>query len=326
MSSLCRSKSLRLVASILAVAVLGVTWGEAARADFAPTLHKQLQAVNPAGAGTFQGDDISVVGVVINNPWDMLNASTSATRPQWQVFIQSISPLDFGGTALYMGKVHPNGTPIYDTLGWYQEMDRVNHPNGTPAPLQRGDVIRVNAGAPGLFYNGKFNVNEKHSNLVGNDFTIEILERGVALTAASISLADVKDASNNFIFDQTRLTGAEHYQGSLVHLDNLMLDDDPSKWILDGTVKVRQGELTMDLKLGLHPELLTLAPTADTKFSVTAIFDQESADYTSGYRLWLTNASDFSVVPEPSTVVLMLLGGALMYPVARQRARRAAQK
>jgi hypothetical protein len=341
MSSPRVSLPLRVVSAILAVVVILLAWGETVRADFTPTLHKTLQAVNATGASLNPPNTpISLTGVVSNNPWDMLDYTDSALRPQWQVFIQATEEAkngsfgDFGGTALYMGRFGPpfnNPTEIYSASDWKKEMDRLNYPNDANQvlpSLRRGDVIRVDAKAPGAFYNGKFNINEKHSNNLANDFNITILERGAALTAASISLADVKDASNNFIFDQTRLIGAEHYQGSLVHLDNLMLVDTQANlanWTLNGTVQVKQDNLTMDLKLGLDPNLVSFRPTAETKFSITAIFDQESADWKSGYRLWLTNAGDFSVVPEPSTVVLVLLGGALMVPVVRKRGQRIVQ-
>jgi hypothetical protein len=302
-----------------------------ANAGFTPTLHSSLQAVTANGSSAWpgpQGADISLIGVVINNPWDMLNYSDSASSPQWQVYIQAIDGSDFGGTALYMRKYSYMGPSYnYDSLGWYQEMDRLNHPNGVGAPLQRGDVIRVDARAPGQFYGGKYNINEMHSNDPNNNFDITVLQRGVTPVATAITLSYLKDASNSFIFDSTRATGCEHYQGSLVHLDNLSLVDDPSKWVLDGTVTVRQGNLTMPLKLGLHPELLSIAPTQDTRFSLTAILDQEDSGspYIDNYRLWLTNASDLTVVPEPGTLALVLCGGMLMYPVVRRRMKHATE-
>ena len=67
----------------------------------------------------------------------------------------------------------------------------------------------------------------------------------------------------------------------------------------------------MPLKLGLDPELLSIAPSAETQFSLTAILDQETpggGPFTGSYRLWLTNANDFSAVPEPGTIVLAVTG------------------
>jgi hypothetical protein len=170
-----------------------------------------------------------------------------------------------------------------------------------------------------LFYGGKFNVNETHSKDALFDFDIAILERGLTPPAALIDLSYLKDSSNHFIFDQTRATGGERYQGSLVHLDNLVLVD-PLNWKLNGKVEVRQDSRTFDMQLGLDPGLALIDPYSLGSFSVTAILDQEGGNNPkSGYRLWLTNASDFSAVPEPGTIVLALIGGLLMYPVVRKK-------
>jgi len=322
------SNARRWVAASLAGLLLVCAWGVPASADvFTPMLHAELQAVNSLGSsanGIVPGKDfISLIGVVINNPWDMLNSSWSSGDPQWQVYFQAVEPGDYGGTAMYMrsnNPWNPAATP-YTELGWYQEMERLNYPNQANAPLQRGDLIRVDARAPGMFYGGKYNINEQHSVDPTKNFDITILDRGLTPQASLIDLADLKDESNAFIFDQTRATGGEHFQGSLVRLDNLTLLSDPSEWVLDGTVEVGQGSLTMDLKLGLDPALLALTPQAGSRFSVTAILDQEmkqGGSLKGDYRLWLTNAGDFSAVPEPGTFVLALLGGLFLYPVVRK--------
>jgi hypothetical protein len=318
----------------LAVSLLAMlAWGRLACADvFTPALHSDLQAVYDDGTSAWSslpGACISLTGVVLNNPWDMLSSSASASQPAWQVYIQAVAPGDYGGTAVYMRKNIPwNSSQNYSALEWYQEMERVNYPNQTNSPLQRGDLIRVDARAPGLFYGGKYNINEQHMKDAAYNFDVTILDRGLTPQATLIDLSSLKDAADNFIFDETRATGGEHYQGSLVHLDNVTLVDAPSKWLLDGTVTVRQGDLTMPLKLGLDPHLLSMAPTTGSQFSLTAILDQEDQDtaespgYMRGYRLWLTNASDFSAVPEPSTIVLAVLGGLFMYPAVRTSVRR----
>jgi hypothetical protein len=60
-------------------------------------------------------------------------------------------------------------------------------------------------------------------------------------------------------------------------------------------------------------------------FSLTAIMDQEDSNgndgYLHGYRLWLTNAGDVNVVPEPGALWLALLGAACAVPVARRYSR-----
>ena len=151
--------------------------------------------------------------------------------------------------------------------------------------------------SPGLFYNGKFNINPQHVNTIENpayDFSITVLGQ-TAPAAASISLSALKDSSDNFIFDPTSATGCEHYQGSLVHLDNLLLAD-PGDWGLGNTVTIQQGNLTFPMQVGLDSGLASLNPnTLSTHpFSITAIVDQEGGDYQAGYSVWLTNASNLT--------------------------------
>jgi len=308
-----------------------------AQADisYTPVTHSELQAVYEDGTSywtflhpTTTRYPVSVVGIVINNPWDMLDYGSSASSPAWQTFIQAINPndygisypnwSDFGGTALYMRRYSPRGPANHYTAEeWQSEMERVNRPLGLSEPsLRYGDVVLVQAKAPGMFFRGKYNINEQHYKSPDYDFSITILARGVTPSVATITLADLKDASNDFIFDATRQTGCEHYQASLVHLDNLLLLD-PENWALDGTVHVTQVGFegrTFDLKLGIDPALATInaAMLTTTPFSITAILDQEaySGDNTEGYRFWLTNAQGLMAIPEPSGVLLLLMAGA----------------
>jgi len=311
----------------------------AGQITYTPTKHSVYQAVNSDGTAAWpsggQPYPIQMIGVVINNPWDMLDYSLSASGvPQWQVFFQAVDPYqfpdlisdpelyanDFGGTAMYMRKVHPRDPNIYYTDDqWLAEMQRLNYPNyqGSPVtePLRRGDLVLVQANAPGLFFRGKYNINEQHSTDPAKDFYITILQRNVPLSAAQITLADLKNPDDSFKFDQTRQTGCERYQGSLVHLDGLLLVN-PQNWALDGTVTVKQGNLTFPLKLGIDPALAAInaALLATTPFSLTAILDQEDSGspYTDNYRLWLTSASDlgaaFAMVPEPASLALLAVG------------------
>lgn len=318
---------------------------------YTPTKHSEYQRVNSDGTSAWPSGGspypVQMVGLVINNPWDMLDYSLSASQPQWQVFFQAVDPSqfpglipnpsayanDFGGTAMYMRKNNPMNPNIYYTdVQWLSEMQRLNYPNyqGSPVtqPLRRGDLVLVEAKAPGMFFRGKRNINEMHQVDPAYDFYITILARDVPLTAANITLADLKNPDDTFKFDQTRQTGCERYQGSLVHLDGLLLVD-PQNWALDGTVIVKQtiggNELTFPLKLGIDPALqaINAALLASTPFSLTAILDQEDPDYTytDNYRLWLTNASDlgapFALVPEPASLGLLTIGLAFLWMFSR---------
>jgi hypothetical protein len=310
--------------------------------SYTPVTNAQLQAVNSDGSNAWpvgvQPYPVSLIGVVINNPADMLDYSNTAAAPQWQVFMealpggtyggQTVAAGDFGGTALYMMKTVPwDPTQAYTDAAWTSEMTRLNYPlyNGTVAttPLQYGDVIMVQANAPGLFYDGKFNINTQHTVDPANDFNITILQRGTTPAVASITLSNLETAGNNSIFDQSRATGCEHYQGSLVHLNNLTLVD-PADWVVGGTVTVKQGSLTFPMQLGLDSALSSINPYAlqSTPFGVTALVDQECANspYTSGYSLWLTNASGLTTVPEPGSLALLIWAAAgITFLIHRRR-------
>lgn len=351
-----RKKKVWLVGwAVLAAGAVGFSVAvpqAAGQITYTPTKHSEYQIVHSDGTsawppGGLQPYPVQMIGLVINNPWDMLDYSLSATQPQWQVFFQSVNPYDFpglisnpdeyaedfGGTAMYMRKNHPWDPNIFYTDDqWLAEMQRLNYPEyqGNPVtePLRRGDLILVQAKAPGLFFRGKRNINEQHQVDPAYDFYITILARDVPLSAANITLADLKNPDDTFIFDQTRQTGCEHYQGSLVHLEDLLLVD-PENWALDGTVTVKQtvggNELTFPLKLGIDPalEAINASLLATTPFSLTAILDQEdpSSPYTDNYRLWLTSISDleapFAVVPEPASVALLSVGIALLWILRR---------
>ncbi len=298
---------------------------------FSPTKHSEYEAVYDDGTGAWPSSrsagPIEMTGVVINNPWDMLDYSNSAADPQWQVVIQAVAPDDFGGTTLYMRKYIPwDSSQDYSDSEWTDEMIRVNHPGDTlqtQPSLRYGDVVDVHAQAPGLFYEGKYNINEKHLNSSDYDFDITILSRGMTPAAADITLSSLKDTGDNFLFDATRQTGDEYYQGSLVHLDNLTLAD-PADWTLGGTVTVEQGGLTFPMILGLDPAPTSIDPLGlhASPFSVTAILDQEddSAPYTGGYRLWLTSASNLTV-PEPGTLMLLAIAACAGLLLWRRKAR-----
>jgi hypothetical protein len=350
--SLCKTRLTRRVALLLPLSVLllGLVPASGQAQSFTPTLHSEYQAVIgtgevPGASAWWLGKEpgqhpISMTGVVIHNPWDMLdwqmgNWSGSAT-PQWQVFFQAETqdPVlgDWGGTAMYMRRFRPFGdlANLYPGTAWNEEMDRLNYPIFEPTgervtePLRYGDRILVEAKAPGVFYNGKNNVNTRHTNNPDFSFSIAILERDIDLTPhiPTITLADLKHPDGSFIFDADRLSGCERYQGSLVHLDNLLLDDNPSNWYLNNTVTVKQGDLTFAMQLGIDPGLGWIDPFAlvEKPFSVTAILNQEAASpFNGGYSLWLTNASNLSMVPEPSALVLALLGGLASLLVPRRR-------
>lgn len=279
-----------------------------------------------------------LLGIVLNNPGDMLD-STSNYIPsaegtqwkmggQWQVFVQTTDPAnDFGGAALYIGQNYGNGPhhPFngsgltyaqataysYDKDAWEAEVARLSL-DGT---LKAGDIIEVRVRA-GLFYKGKFNVNEQHFNDSYYDFDIVKIGEGDLPDPQGIAISDVRyeGANGAYKFDVDRLAGAEHYQAALVRFSDVQLADDASAWVSNATVTITDGNgYYFPLKLGLDGFDPSNAPTGT--FDITGIFDQEprswnpnNGDPQTGYRLWTTDR-DWVVVPEPGTIALLLAGG-----------------
>jgi hypothetical protein len=314
--------------------------------------HSELQSVTAYGKSQWAADHpstvngvsmlypVRLIGLVVNDPADMLNSSGTASSPQWQVYVQAISsggtyscgsttyPVasgDFGGTALWLAKTYYTGQSYGD--GWTSLLSNYD--------VHYGDVVLIQAQSPGLFYNGKFNVNTQHTTLSERSFSITVIGHSTP-TYATITLADLttESSTNGCIFDSTKATGCEHYQGSLIHLDHLQLVD-AAKWVAGGTATVMQTVTTadgaaktlyFDLKLGLDEDLFTTAvKTAISNgamFNMTAILDQESGDYMNGYRLWLTNADDLTIVPEPGTFALLAVAAGCGLAIRRGRRRR----
>ena len=258
---------------------------------------------------------LSLKGVVLNNPQDMLDSTpnyipcAAGTQwqlgGQWQVFVQTVDASDFGGAALWMAQNYgnvtwhwPDSTYSYTNSEWEAETARVSLNN----TLQAGDVVEINARG-GLFHNGKFNVNEQHDNDPVFDFDISLISHGTLPAPTTITIEDVKNPDGSFKFVQDRLSGAEHYQSTLVCLNDVSLVD-PINWKANSTVTITDGTLTLPMLLGMNGFDTLSAPTG--KFDVVGIFDQESSDYQSGYRLWVTDAGQFAAVPEPSSIVMLI--------------------
>jgi hypothetical protein len=303
------------------------------------TLFRDMQAVNASGGTTWavpapgptyeQGYKLR--GVVLNNPGDMLDSTANYSEGptmymggQWQVYIQwidnpdiSYDDNDFGGAALWMGQNYGNHywhlgnyTYNYSNAAWNAEVARVGL-NGT---LQAGDLIEVHARG-GLFYNGKFNVNEQHDNDPLFDFDVVLLGHAGLPEATPITLDLIKNQDDTFKFDTNRtlLTNPEHYQATLVEILDVSLVD-AAGWGNNASLTVTDGGgLTMTLKLGLNGFDSVAAP--EGLFDVVGIFDQEGV-----YRLWVMDASQFAV-PEPAGAALAGLGAAALLALGGWRRR-----
>jgi len=150
--------------------------------------------------------------------------------------------------------------------------------------FRRGDVVDVTA-RMSLFYGGKWNINENHSTNSANDFDIVLVKENAGLPQAeAITLADLKNADDSAIFDATRATGGEHWQGMRVRLDGIRLADTngwgQSAWndrlctAVDGTGRT--------LPLRMPRTDLGDPPLTSRWFSAVGILNQESGSSTSG--------------------------------------------
>ena len=286
----------------------------------------QFEAVDSTGLGTYSADGfpIRVIGVLLNNPADMLDSTPDFnTIPfnlggQWQVFVQTTEANDFGGVALYMGQNYgnippaltfdPNPTPdptqSFTNAQWQAEVQRLDVDQATGHVFQAGDLVEIDAQG-GLFYGGKTNVNDEHSTSPTLDFQMRLVQANYGLPAPiPLTLASIWDNStNSVIFDPTRQTGGEHYQGNLVTLDNVHLaPNQTANWTANGFVTVQDASgRQLVLELGTSSRFTPAnAPTG--WFNATGIFDQESpasGPYTGNYELFMTNPNNISTLPLP---------------------------
>jgi len=266
----------------------------AADATIAEVTHRQLQAVNANGVGIYSATDKVVFeGIVLNSPEEMLNPAPGAgfMGGQWQVYIQGEGD-DHAGTAVWLGQYYSKVTSSddYTDTELLDELFRINTDPNTGYVFTPGDRVRVTGWYK--FYKGKINCNEQHDKNPFKDFTIELVKPAVGLPVAeAVTLDQLKDPGNQFMFDANRLTGPEYYQGCLVRLDNVTIVD-PENWGLNKTITVTDGQgRTFPVLLGIGDGFSRYAcPTG--LIDVIGIMDQESTSYNvckDGYRVWVTN-------------------------------------
>ncbi len=264
----------------------------------APTVasvtHSEFQAVNAAGEQTYNATEkVILEGILLHNPADMLDPTPDDTvtelfnlSGQWQIFFLGEGD-DHAGTSVWMGQLY-NNLPWVALNGGYTneefvaELSRLNAAQFSP-----GDRIRVTGYY--LSYNGKLNVNEQHNKNPDHDFTIELLERGVGLPRPElVTLDDLKDNNDNFIFDPTRQTGGEHYQARLIKIEGVYFAD-AKDWRPYGEVVITDDIKTLPVKLGRGNGIYAGSNNLTEPFDIIGILDQESANLTGGYRLYVMN-------------------------------------
>ena len=263
--------------------------------------HRQVQSVDTDGYGNHPDlltfNKVTVEGIILNRPDFMLDATPNENAPygpgaSWQIYIQGEGD-DHAGTAVWMGQCYdniPGGDGTYTDQEWLDEIYRLNHDPSTGYEFAPGDRVRVT----GLlkFYKGKTNINERHSTDTNNDLTLELVEPAVGLPQPEVlTLDDVKDGDDNFIFDPNRLVGCEYYQGRLVKINNVRFVD-ANSWGPDAEMQVTDGQKTFPVKLGIGWGIRQGSNNLTKPFDVIGIFDQESSAYmvcNDGYRVWVMN-------------------------------------
>jgi hypothetical protein len=276
---------------LIGVAFAGLSWGDP---SVATITHRQFQAVGNSGEQTYAATQkVTLEGIVLHNPADMLDptANDSITEMynlggQWQLFIQG-QGADHAGTAVWMGQLYnnlpwisPNGG--YSNAEFVGELARINAAQFCP-----GDLIRVTGYF--LSYAGKNNINEQHNKNPDHNFTIELVKRGVGLPLPDpITLDDLKDAQDRFIFDPLRLRGGEYYQGCLIKIKDVNVVD-ASAWGPNGQLTITNGHKTLPVQLGRGNGIYAGSFNLTQPFDVIGILDQESSDLKSGYSLYVVN-------------------------------------
>jgi len=308
------------------------------------TPHSTFQAVQASGLNAYPlpgGLPLRMRGVVLANTEDWLDPTPAYTSTfqlwnlggQAELIVQSVDVGDFGGTFCWIGQNYGNVPWHGDTdwnytnAQWTAELGRLKlmGGDGVTQPIRAGDLVEVRA-RMGLFYGGKTNVNEAHDNSLANDFEVVLIQSGHGMpTRVSLSLSDLKDASNQFPFDPTRATGAEHYQTTLIERNDVRLTADSiAGWGINSDLTLEdQTGRTLGIHLGLNPSFGS-SPAPAGFFDVVGILDQAdgSSPYDSGYRLLAMNSADFTGVPEPSSLFPLSLGAISL--IRRRRPRNVA--
>lgn len=274
-----------------------------------------LEAVDANGVSTWNGGfPIVLTGALLTDPSEMLDstpnyldwnngANAFNLGGQWQVFVQVVTNNDRGGVECWMAQDYGNlpwephdGSDSYSNEAWSNEVYRVSHDPATGYAFHKGDLVTITANGS-LFYGGMQNINEEHSTDPAYDFTISLVATNVGLpTPEVISLSSVigtnLSATGHYdIFDQTRATGGEHWQGMRVRINGLTLvttngwstnSDWGSRYCTVTDGEGRQFPL-------IHP-LYDIGPAPANRFDATGVFLQESGsgtDGTFGYELFV---------------------------------------
>jgi len=300
---------------------------------------QNLEAVDTNGFSTWAGSyPLTVIGVLLNNPGEMLDAtpnfipwnggaSAFQLGGQWQVFVQAVLPGDRGGAECWMGQNYGNlpwephdGSASYTDSAWMAETNRVNHDPAIGYAFRKGDLVAVTANGS-LFYGGMQNINEEHSTGTNLDFTLSLvcsnygLPAPEAISLSSVISTNLSPTGHYEIFDPTRTTGGEHWQGMRVRINGLTLVSTEgwntnSDWSTRSCMATDGEERQFPL---VHP-LYDLGPAPTNRFDATGIFLQESGsgtDGTFGYELFVQE-----IAPSAPAVLGIALKPVINWPAS----------
>jgi hypothetical protein len=296
--------------NLINVALLALLVGNAVKAESLTN----LEAVDTNGLSTWTATvPFTVTGVILNDPGEMLDSTPNSISwnggvgtfqlgGEWQVFVQTMLPGDRGGVECWMGQNYGNlpwlhsSSLSYDNPTWAAEVARVSHDPSTGHAFRKGDLVTVTANAS-LFYGGMQNINEEHSIDPAYNFTISLMSSNHGLpnpeviSLFSVLSTNLHPTGHYDVFDSTRATGGEHWQGMRVRMNGLTLvttngwntnSDWTSRFCAATDGEGRQFPL-------IHP-LYNLGPAPTNRFDATGIFLQESGsatDGTFGYELFV---------------------------------------
>lgn len=261
--------------------------------------HWNFQKVNGDGTSSYMGaPPVTLEGIVLNSPEELLNPEPNNNTilfnmgGQWQIFIQG-EVSDHAGTALWIGQNYGNlpghiPTDSYTDAEWMNELCRINHDPNTGYLFHPGDRVRVSGRF--LFRNGKNNINENHIKNSAYNFTVELLEAGVGLPQPEVvTLNQLKDPCDQFLFDSSRNTGCEYYQARLVRVNDVSFTG-TFNWGPGQTVTVTDGTRTFPVLLG-RGSGFNDPNNLPAVFDVVGILDQDdgASPFTGGYRIWVAN-------------------------------------
>jgi hypothetical protein len=260
----------------------------------AEVTHTEFQAVDASGEHMYNATQKVVLeGILLHNPADMLDPAADDTITemynlggQWQIFFQGEGD-DHAGTAVFLGQLYNNLPWVapdggYSNQEFIAELNRLNAAQFSP-----GDRIRVTGYY--LSYKGKLNINEQHNNNPDHDFTIELLERAVGLPRPElVTLEELKDENDEYIFDPAGQFGCEYYQARLIKIEEVCFADS-NDWAPNGELIITDGIKTLPVKLGRGNGIYPGSNNLNDTFDIIGILDQESTDLTGGYRLYVMN-------------------------------------